>query len=109
MGWTHWAISRSSQCSTTGVTKTVVCASRGTEKMAPEKMAPEKMSPEKMAPGINGTRKKWHYVNLEKMAPYLFYGLLQSMGKLIATCHKTSHESMFEFLLIAIYFKHTQL
>ena len=54
--------------------------------MSPEKMAPEKMSPEKMAPGINGTRKKWHYVNLEKMAPYLFYGLLQSMGKLIATC-----------------------
>ena len=59
--------------------------------------------------GKNGTRKNWHYVNLEKMAPYLFYGLLQSMGKLIATCHKTSHESMFEFLLIAIYFKHTQL
>ena len=81
----------------------------GTEKMAPEKMAPEKMAPEKMAPGKHGTRKKWHYVNLEKMAPYLFYGLLQSMGKLIATCHKTSHESMFEFLLIAIYFKHTQL
>ena len=26
MGWTHWAISRSSQCSTTGVTKVVVCA-----------------------------------------------------------------------------------
>ena len=26
MGWTHWAISRSSQCSTTGVTKAVVCA-----------------------------------------------------------------------------------
>ena len=25
-GWTHWAISRSSQCSTTGVTKAVVCA-----------------------------------------------------------------------------------
>ena len=25
MGWTHWAISRSSQCSTTGVTKAVVC------------------------------------------------------------------------------------
>ena len=24
--WTHWAISRSSQCSTTGVTKAVVCA-----------------------------------------------------------------------------------
>ena len=23
--WTHWAISRSSQCPTTGVTKTVVC------------------------------------------------------------------------------------
>ena len=23
--WTHWAISRSSQCSTTGVTKAVVC------------------------------------------------------------------------------------
>ena len=23
--WTHWAISCSSQCSTTGVTKTVVC------------------------------------------------------------------------------------
>ena len=44
--------------------------------MAPEKMAPEKMAPEKMAPGKNGTRKKWHYVNLEKMAPYLFYGLL---------------------------------
>ena len=42
---------------------------RGTEKMAPEKMAPEKMAPEKMAPGTNGTRKKWHYVNLEKMAP----------------------------------------
>ena len=80
----------------------IACSLRGTEKMAPEKMAPEKMSPEKMAPGINGTRKKWHYVNLEKMAPYLFYGLLQSMGKLIATCHKTSHESMFEFLLIAI-------
>ena len=26
MGWTHWAISRSSQCSMTGVTKAVVCA-----------------------------------------------------------------------------------
>ena len=26
MGWTHSAISRSSQCSTTGVTKAVVCA-----------------------------------------------------------------------------------
>ena len=26
MGWTHWAISRSRQCSTTGVTKAVVCA-----------------------------------------------------------------------------------
>ena len=26
MGWTHWAISRSSQCSTTGVSKAVVCA-----------------------------------------------------------------------------------
>ena len=26
MGWTHWAIYRSSQCSTTGVTKAVVCA-----------------------------------------------------------------------------------
>ena len=26
IGWTHWAISRSSQCSTTGVTKAVVCA-----------------------------------------------------------------------------------
>ena len=26
MGWTHWPISRSSQCSTTGVTKAVVCA-----------------------------------------------------------------------------------
>ena len=26
MGWTHWAISRSIQCSTTGVTKAVVCA-----------------------------------------------------------------------------------
>ena len=25
MGWTHWAISRSSQCSTTGVPKAVVC------------------------------------------------------------------------------------
>ena len=25
MGWTHWATSRSSQCSTTGVTKAVVC------------------------------------------------------------------------------------
>ena len=25
MGWTHWAISRSSQCSTTGVTKAVIC------------------------------------------------------------------------------------
>ena len=25
MGWTHCAISRSSQCSTTGVTKAVVC------------------------------------------------------------------------------------
>ena len=25
MGWTHWAISRCSQCSTTGVTKAVVC------------------------------------------------------------------------------------
>ena len=25
MGWTHWAISRSSQCSTTGVAKAVVC------------------------------------------------------------------------------------
>ena len=25
MGWNHWAISRSSQCSTTGVTKAVVC------------------------------------------------------------------------------------
>ena len=25
MGWTHWAISRSSQCSTTGVTKAMVC------------------------------------------------------------------------------------
>ena len=25
MGWTHWAISRSSQCSTTGITKAVVC------------------------------------------------------------------------------------
>ena len=25
MGWTHWAISPSSQCSTTGVTKAVVC------------------------------------------------------------------------------------
>ena len=23
--WTHWAISRSSQCPTTGVTKAVVC------------------------------------------------------------------------------------
>ena len=42
---------------------------RGTEKMAPEKMAPEKMTPEKMAPGKKGTRKKWHYVNLERMAP----------------------------------------
>ena len=37
--------------------------------MAPEKMAPEKMALEKMAPGKKGTRKKWHYVNLEKMAP----------------------------------------
>ena len=37
--------------------------------MAPEKMAPEKMAPEKMAPGKKGTRKKWHYVNLERMAP----------------------------------------
>ena len=37
--------------------------------MAPEKMAPEKMTPEKMAPGKKGTRKKWHYVNLERMAP----------------------------------------
>ena len=26
MGWTHWAISHSSQCSTTDVTKAVVCA-----------------------------------------------------------------------------------
>ena len=26
MGWTHWAISRSSQCSATGVTKAVICA-----------------------------------------------------------------------------------
>ena len=26
MGWTHSAISRCSQCSTTGVTKAVVCA-----------------------------------------------------------------------------------
>ena len=26
MGWTHWVISHSSQCSTTGVTKAVVCA-----------------------------------------------------------------------------------
>ena len=26
MGWTHWAISHSSQCSTTGITKAVVCA-----------------------------------------------------------------------------------
>ena len=26
MGWTHWAISHSSQCSTTGVTKAVICA-----------------------------------------------------------------------------------
>ena len=26
MGWTHWTISRSSQCSTTGVTKAVICA-----------------------------------------------------------------------------------
>ena len=25
-GWTHWAISRSSQCSTNGVTKAVICA-----------------------------------------------------------------------------------
>ena len=25
MGWTHYAIFRSSQCSTTGVTKAVVC------------------------------------------------------------------------------------
>ena len=25
MGWTHWAISRSPQCSTTGVTKAVIC------------------------------------------------------------------------------------
>ena len=37
--------------------------------MAPEKMAPEKMAPEKMAPGKKGTQKKWHYVNLERMAP----------------------------------------
>ena len=63
-------------------------------------MAPEKMSPEKMAPGKNGTRKKWHYVNLEKMAPYLFYGLLQSMGKLIATCHKTSHTGVYVWIFI---------
>ena len=54
------------------------------------------MSPEKMAPGKKEKKsKKWHYVNLEKMAPYLFYGLLQSMEKLIATCHKTSHTGVY--------------
>ena len=61
-------------------------------------MAPEKMSLEKMAPGKKGIRKKWHYVNLKKMAPYLFYGLLQSMGKLIATCHKTSHTGVYVWI-----------
>ena len=29
MGWIHWANSRSSQCSTTGVTKAMVCAAIG--------------------------------------------------------------------------------
>ena len=67
-----------------------------------EKMSPEKMSPLKMAPSKKGTRKKWHYVNLGKMSPYLFYGL-QPVIKLLI------QESMFECLLIAIYFKHTQL
>ena len=34
--------------------------------MASEKMSPEKMASEEMAPGKKGTRKKWHYANLEK-------------------------------------------
>ena len=37
--------------------------------MASEKMSPEKMASEKRAPGKKGTRKKWHYANMEKMTP----------------------------------------
>jgi len=52
-------------------------------------MALEKMAPEKKAPGKNVTRKKWHYANLEKMAPYLFclYSCIKKLKNTIYSCN----------------------